>query len=56
MEKTEVIKHFDSISGRYDKYLSKNRYYHSQMNNFVASIIPLDAEVLEIGCATVELL
>lgn len=56
MEKTEVIKHFDSISGRYDKYLSKNRYYHSQMNNFVASIIPLDAEVLEIGCATGELL
>jgi ubiquinone/menaquinone biosynthesis C-methylase UbiE len=56
MNKEIIRKHFDSIAGSFDKYEHRNHYYHSGIRKFCKSVIPENEKVLEIGCATGELL
>lgn len=51
-----IVRHFDSIADRYDEYKRRNRYYHDQIEEFVRGVIPPGRTVLELGCATGDLL
>ena len=51
-----VQKHFDSLAKDYDKWIKKNAYYHDNIKTLVKQIIPPSSKVLEIGCATGEIL
>lgn len=51
-----VVAHFDGIAERWDDYKRAWRYYHTQRHRFIASMISPGASVLEIGCATGQLL
>lgn len=52
----EIRKHFDAIAKDYDYYKKKNGYYHTQIKKFYKQIIPEGSSVLEVGCATGDLL
>lgn len=52
----EVVAHFDAIAPRWDACKRSWRYYHAERHRFVRSIIPPGASVLEVGCATGQLL
>jgi SAM-dependent methyltransferase len=52
----EIIAHFDAIAERFDDYKRRWRYYHQERHRFIRSIIPAGASVLEVGCATGQLL
>lgn len=55
--KTEKIKqHSDSIALYRDKWKAKNYYYHREIERFCRFLIPQGKKVLEIGCATGDLL
>ena len=56
MDKSVIREHFDSIAGRFDKYKRRNRYYHAAIHRFCKILIPPGERVLEIGCATGDLL
>ena len=56
MDKSVIREHFDSIAGKYDRYKRRNRYYHAAINRFCKILIPRGERVLEIGCATGDLL
>ncbi len=56
MDKTLIRKHFDSIAHSFDSYKRRNRYYHQGIQNFCQLVIPEGEKVLEIGCATGDLL
>lgn len=51
-----VRKHFDSIANDYDTWKEKNSYYYDSIKAFVKRFIPPDKSVLDIGCATGEIL
>ena len=51
-----VRDHYNSIARDYDQYKRRNNYYYSFLKRFISAIIPEDSKVLEIGCATGELL
>jgi SAM-dependent methyltransferase len=52
----EVIAHFDGIAERWDDYKRTWRFYHAERHRFVCSMIPPGSSVLEVGCATGQLL
>lgn len=56
MDQESVKKHFDNIAHLYDKYKSWNPYYHKLIEKIYIKIIPPKQKVLEIGCATGDLL
>ena len=56
MDKSIIKEHFDSIAGKFDQYQRRYRYYHYAINRFCRILIPRGARVLEIGCATGDLL
>ena len=56
MHKKIIKEHFDSIADRYDLYKRRNRYYHNGIKKFCRSVIPQGETVLELGCATGDLL
>lgn len=56
MDKLSIVKHFEELSYGYDKWLNRNKFYHSCIKSLYASIIPESSSVFEIGCATGELL
>lgn len=56
MDRTIIKQHFDSIANLYDKYKHRNSYYHNGIKNLCKSIIPEKERILEIGCATGDLL
>lgn len=56
MNKEAIRKHFDSIAPDFDRYKLRNRYYHSGIKKLVSSIVPEGGKVLEVGCATGDLL
>jgi SAM-dependent methyltransferase len=56
MNKAEIISYFENLAPEYDKWLKRNKFYHSCINSLYASIIAPYSSVLEIGCATGELL
>lgn len=52
----EVVAHFDAIAERWDDYKRTWRFYHAERHRFVRSMIPPGSSVLEVGCATGQLL
>lgn len=56
MEKFEVKEHFNRIARTFDKWKSKNSYYHDQLKRFYALTIPKGKKIFEIGCSTGDLL
>jgi glycosyltransferase involved in cell wall biosynthesis/ubiquinone/menaquinone biosynthesis C-methylase UbiE len=54
--KDDVRTHYDALAGARDGWYSRNRYYHSQVENAVAAIIPPASSVLELGSGTGNLL
>jgi SAM-dependent methyltransferase len=49
-------KYFDSISGQWDAWKARNRYYHRNIETLLKFLIPEGSSVLEVGCATGDLL
>lgn len=56
MDKSIVKEHFDSIADSFDKYKRRNSYYHRSIQSLCKSLVPKGERVLEIGCATGDLL
>lgn len=55
-QKDEVRLHFNNIAGAYDAWKNKNTYYYSLIKDFYKSQIPKGSCVLELGCATGDIL
>jgi ubiquinone/menaquinone biosynthesis C-methylase UbiE len=56
MSKTKVEKHFDEVAGNYDFYKEKNSFYYDNLKKLLKSLIPVNKNVLEVGCGTGDLL
>jgi len=56
MDKSVIREHFDSIAGKFDQYQRRYRYYHYAISRLSRILIPRGERVLEIGCATGDLL
>ncbi|MBN1870871.1 MAG: glycosyltransferase [Candidatus Omnitrophica bacterium] len=57
MKEQELIKeHFDKIAPEYDAWKQKNAYYYDTIKAFVHRCVRPGSRVLEIGCATGEIL
>ncbi len=56
MAEINTKEHFNRIAPAFDKWKSRNSYYHNQIKRFHASSIPKRKRILEIGCATGSLL
>ena len=54
--KTASEEHFDKIASRYDPGKKKYSYYYENLKKLLASLIPPDKNVYEIGCGTGDLL
>ncbi len=47
----EIANLFDNISGKWEYWRDKNRYYHEEISRFYKDIVPEGKNVLEIGSA-----
>lgn len=56
MIELKTKEHFDRIAATFNKWKSRNPYYHGQIERFHVSAIPRGKRILEIGCATGDLL
>lgn len=56
INKESVRKHFDCIAKDYDKWKRKNRYYYQNIKLLIKKFVSCGSAVLEIGCATGEVL
>lgn len=56
MSEIKIKEHFDHIASTFDEWKSRNPYYHGQIERFYVSVIPKGKKILEIGCATGDLL
>ena len=54
MEK--VKDHFDHIASDYDYWKKRNWYYYENIKKIITEFVPMDKEVLEVGCGTGDLL
>ncbi len=52
----QTKKHFDKISEDYDFYKKKNAFYYENLKKLLKKLIPENQKVLEVGCATGDLL
>lgn len=48
--------YFDSIAMRWDRWQGHNRFYHQNIKQLIQFLVPVRASVLELGCATGDLL
>lgn len=53
---TRLINYFDAIAQKWDHWQGRNRYYHKTIEKLIEFLIRPHASVLEIGCATGDLL
>ena len=56
MNKSERIRHFDSLAPVRGKWRRRAAYYHGEIERYLRFLIPAGSSVLEIGCGTGELL
>jgi SAM-dependent methyltransferase len=56
MHKEEVIRYFDALAPHYDRWISRNSFYHRCIASLYSLIIPPSQRVLQVGCATADLL
>ena len=52
----QLEEYFDTIAEHWDSWKVRNRYYHRTIENLMRFLIPAGSSVLEIGCATGDLL
>lgn len=56
-ELNESLKnHYNKVAGKRKKYLNRNNYYHKSILKFFRMSVPKGARVLELGCATGDLI
>jgi SAM-dependent methyltransferase len=53
---SKLIEHFDLIAAQWDRWKSRNRYYHENIQRLLQFLITPQASVLELGCGTGDLL
>ena len=51
-----LTEYFDSIADQWDRWQGRNRYYHDNVKRLLQFLIPQHTSVLELGCATGDLL
>jgi SAM-dependent methyltransferase len=51
-----LTEYFDSIAERWDRWQKRSQYYHQSVKRLLQFLIPQHASVLELGCATGDLL
>jgi SAM-dependent methyltransferase len=56
MNKEDVIRQIDLEADKRDRWKSKNRYYHEEIEALCSSLISPGSRILEIGCSTGSLL
>lgn len=56
MNKTQLKDYFNKIALQRDRWKRKNKYYHQDLENFFQYVVPKGSSVLEIGCATGDIL
>ena len=56
MDKAALIEFFNRIAPEWDRWKQKNWYYHREIERLYSSLIPPGSRVLELGCATGDLL
>lgn len=56
MEKSSVKKHLNDMAEKYDYWKNKNWYYYDNIKNYIKANVHPSARVLEIGCATGDIL
>ncbi len=56
MNRESVKNHFNLIAKDYDKWKQKNAYYYNNIKSLVNRVVRPGSKVLEIGCATGEIL
>ncbi len=54
--KERLIRHFDSLAPKRSQWRNRGRYYHEEIERYLRFIVPEGSSVLEIGCATGDLL
>lgn len=54
VNKEQIRECFDKMASERDRWLKRGSYYHDDIKKFLRFLIPADASVLEIGCATGE--
>ncbi len=54
--KSDFREFFNKRAARRDRWRTRSRYYHQRIQALLAHIIPPEAQVLEIGCGTGELI
>ena len=55
-DKKTIIDLYNQNAATKEKWISKNRYYHTELKRFYKFNIPEDSSILEIGCGTGHLL
>ncbi len=48
--------YFENLAAKRDKWIKRNRFYHRTLQKHFSFIIPVGSRVLELGCATGDLL
>jgi len=56
MDKKQKIEFFNSVAKERGRWKRKNRYYYQKITSLLKFIVPEGSSVLELGCATGELL
>jgi len=56
VDKSVIIEHFNRLAAEYDVWLRRNEFYHRCVQSLYKSVIPAGSSVLEVGCASGELL
>ena len=52
----KITEHFDKIAKDYDYYKSKSWYYYENLKKLYRGLIPPEKALLDIGCATGDIL
>ncbi|MCC7202790.1 MAG: glycosyltransferase [Nitrospirae bacterium] len=50
--KAEKTGHFNSIAPQKDYWRKKNSYYYKELEKLLASLVPVNCRIIEVGCGT----
>jgi len=56
IKKEEIIKRFDNLAPRRQRWKERNRYYYDDQERYFRFLIPEGLSILELGCGTGDLL
>jgi len=55
-QRADRVAHFDRMADGWDGWQRRNRYYYGQMARLLRLLVPPGSRVLELGCATGDVL